>query len=52
MNAVMNDAFDKAQALLLERFGEVTLAALSADFHARMTQRSNHCAFEAQTHVS
>jgi Rrf2 family protein len=52
VNAVMNDAFDKAQALLLERFGEVTLAALSADFHARMTQRSNHCAFEDQTHVS
>jgi len=51
VNAAMNDAFDKAQTLLLERFGKVTLAALSADFHARVTQRANHCAFEDQPHV-
>jgi DNA-binding IscR family transcriptional regulator len=52
VNAAMNDAFEKAETLLLERFGKVTLAALSADFHARMAQRANQCAFEDQTHVS
>ena len=52
VNAAMDDAFDKAETLLLERFGKVTLAALSADFHARMTQRANQCEFEDRTHVS
>lgn len=36
VNAALNDAFESAEALLLTRFGAVTLAALSADFHARM----------------
>ncbi|MGN6092351.1 MAG: Rrf2 family transcriptional regulator [Luteibacter jiangsuensis] len=36
VNAALDDAFRDAEALLLDRFGEVTLAALSADFHARM----------------
>jgi len=36
VNAALNDAFHDAEALLLERFGAVTLAQLSADFHARM----------------
>lgn len=36
VNAALDGAFRDAEALLLERFGEVTLAALSADFHARM----------------
>jgi len=36
VNAALDDAFCKAEALLLERFGAVTLARLSADFHARM----------------
>lgn len=35
VNAALGDAFDAAEALLLRRFGEITLAALSADFHAR-----------------
>ncbi|MCB5173620.1 Rrf2 family transcriptional regulator [Microvirga lenta] len=52
VNAAMDDAFDKAETLLLERFGKVTLAALSADFHARKTQRANQCEFEDRTHVS
>lgn len=36
VNAALDGAFRDAEALLLERFGTVTLAALSADFHARM----------------
>jgi DNA-binding IscR family transcriptional regulator len=36
VNAALSDAFRDAEALLLERFGAVTLAQLSADFHTRM----------------
>ncbi|WP_238474878.1 Rrf2 family transcriptional regulator [Azospirillum cavernae] len=36
VNAALDSAFQDAAALLLHRFGAVTLAALSADFHARM----------------
>jgi len=36
VNAALDDAFRDAEALLLDRFGAVTLAALSSDFHARM----------------
>jgi DNA-binding IscR family transcriptional regulator len=39
VNATLGDAFAEAEALLLQRFGEVTLAALSADFHARLAKR-------------
>ena len=40
VNAALNQAFRDAEALLLARLGDVTLAALSADFHSRMTARS------------
>lgn len=36
VNAALNGAYADAEALLLERFGSVTLVGLSADFHARM----------------
>lgn len=36
VNAALDEAFREAEALLLDRFGGLTLAALSADFHARM----------------
>ena len=36
VNAALNQAFHDAEALLLLRFGEVTLAMLSADFHDRL----------------
>jgi DNA-binding IscR family transcriptional regulator len=36
VNAALDDAFEEASRILLERFGAVTLAQLSADFHARM----------------
>lgn len=39
VNNALTDAFDAAEALLLARLGEVTLARLSADFHARVAQR-------------
>ncbi|MEJ5083725.1 Rrf2 family transcriptional regulator [Ochrobactrum sp. MYb379] len=39
VNASLNKAFSDAEALLLKRFGEVTLAMLSADFHQRAIER-------------
>lgn len=38
VNAALGRAFDDAEALLLARFGAVTLAQLSADFHDRLTR--------------
>lgn len=40
VNAALDDVFDQAEAVLLRGLGEVTLAALSADFHARLTART------------
>ncbi|AKZ62945.1 transcriptional regulator [Herbaspirillum hiltneri N3] len=39
VNAALNKTFDDAEALLLSRFGEVTLAMLSADFHQRFEKK-------------
>ena len=39
VNAALGETFDEAEALLLRRFGEISLAALSADFHARLAER-------------
>ena len=39
VNAALDTAFRDAEALLLSRLGGVTLAALSADFHARLAAR-------------
>lgn len=36
VNAKLGKAFDDAETMLLARLGEVTLADLGADFHARM----------------
>ena len=36
VNAALGRAFQEAEALLLARFGEVTLAMLSADVHGRL----------------
>ena len=35
----LDQASSEAEALLLSRLGDVTLAALSADFHARLAAR-------------
>jgi DNA-binding IscR family transcriptional regulator len=39
VNAALGQAFDDAEALLLARFGEVTLAMLSVDVHERLIAR-------------
>lgn len=39
VNAALDQAVQEAEALLLARLGEVTLAALSTDFHGRMLAR-------------
>ncbi|MGK2739531.1 RrF2 family transcriptional regulator [Tepidicaulis sp. LMO-SS28] len=39
VNAVLNDAFAEAEALLLERFAAVTLAELAADFKRRYAKQ-------------
>lgn len=38
VNAALTPAFAEAEAMLLARFGEVTLAQLSDDFHARLSR--------------
>ena len=40
VNAALDTSFRDAEALLLARFGEVTLAQLAAEFHARRAARS------------
>ncbi len=52
VNAALDDSFARAEALLLGRFGEITLAALHADFHARLTRRSSRCEFEETPHAA
>jgi len=47
VNASLDKTFRQAEALLLERLGEVTLGALSADFHARLTAHKG--AFNPET---
>jgi DNA-binding IscR family transcriptional regulator len=39
VNAALDQAFHDAEALLLSRLGQVTLAGLSADFHDRLVAR-------------
>ncbi len=39
VNAALGATFREAEALLLARFGEVTLADLSSDFNARLAAR-------------
>ena len=51
VNAAMDGAFREAEALLLERLGRVSLAALSADFHARYENRAGHFDLE-KAHAS
>jgi len=52
VNAALGQAFHDAEELLLTRFGEVTLATLNADFHARMVARGNSPGIEDHVHVS
>ncbi|MBN9437829.1 Rrf2 family transcriptional regulator [Bosea sp. (in: a-proteobacteria)] len=47
VNAALDQAFADAEALLLARLGEVTLAGLSAGFHARLVARGGRQDLEA-----
>ncbi|HHK3132002.1 TPA: Rrf2 family transcriptional regulator [Pseudomonas aeruginosa] len=47
VNAALGRAFDEAETLLLSRFGAVTLAQLSADFHSRLARRKRSYDLEA-----
>lgn len=40
VNAALADSFQQAEAMLLARFGNITLKALHADFHARLENTS------------
>ena len=51
VNAALSQTFHDAEALLLARFGDVTLAMLSADFHARLVSRGGSQDLE-NTHAS
>ncbi|MCW4455291.1 Rrf2 family transcriptional regulator [Flavobacterium sp. MXW15] len=42
VNEALDDAFRRAEALLVERLGRVTLADLAASFGRRMRRRSQH----------
>jgi DNA-binding IscR family transcriptional regulator len=42
VNAALGESFDAAEAFLLARFGEVTLASLSASVRASHTTESHH----------
>ena len=42
VNAALEDAYRRAEAVLLERLGAVTLAALSRDFHRRFVASGRH----------
>ena len=46
VNAALGEVFDEAEALLLRRFGQVSLAALSADFHRRLAARGDSLELE------
>ena len=48
VNASLDQAFRDTEALLLSRLGEVMLAALSADFHARLAARGGSHQMEHQ----
>ncbi|WP_149195323.1 Rrf2 family transcriptional regulator [Luteimonas suaedae] len=51
VNAALGQTFEAAEALLLSRLGEVTLAMLSADFHERFAVRGGHHDLES-AHVA
>ncbi|WBV41406.1 Rrf2 family transcriptional regulator [Pseudoroseomonas cervicalis] len=43
VNAALGETLREAEALLVQRFGGITLAALSADFHRRLAARGAAC---------
>lgn len=54
VNEALSGAVQDAEALLLRRFGAVTLASLAADFHRRMSlqkDHGNHFAHRLDDHI-
>ena len=51
VNGVLGEVFHEAEALLLSRLGEITLATLSARFHERLVARGGSHRLE-DTHAS
>jgi DNA-binding IscR family transcriptional regulator len=47
VNAALSDAFEAAEALLLNRFKEVTLGDLSAEFRNRLSGRSHKISLQS-----
>lgn len=47
VNATLNEAFDEAEALLLARFGEVSLEMLHAEVRGRLGSRGRRAKLEA-----
>ena len=52
VNAALDESFARAEALLFERFGEVTLAMVHADFHERLARCASHCDFKGGSHAA
>ncbi|MCA0374657.1 MAG: Rrf2 family transcriptional regulator [Gemmatimonadetes bacterium] len=51
VNAALGETFDEAEALLLRRFEQISLAALCEVFHARLAERGGSLALET-THAA
>lgn len=52
VNAALDSAFAEARQVLLDRLGDVTLAMLSKDFHARLQTRGGTPASAAMAHTT
>ena len=50
VNAALDETFREAEALMLERLGGISLATLSADFHARMVEHGHSIDHHNQNH--
>jgi Rrf2 family protein len=50
VNAALSTSFEDAEALLLARFGEVTLAMLAADVRGRLASRKGRRRHEHEEH--
>jgi DNA-binding IscR family transcriptional regulator len=50
VNAALGESFDAAEALLLARFGEVTLASLSASVRGRLASHTTESHHDSRRH--
>ncbi|BBO34199.1 rrf2 family transcriptional regulator [Lacipirellula parvula] len=52
VNAALQPAFNDAEEMLLNRFGEVTLSMLKADVQSRMKARGKHRGVRKDAHAT